>query len=90
VLWKHLRRAFPFMLKEERQRRNVSAPINRMREFRNRVFHHEPVCWKFERLEQIHSEIYSVIGWINEDLPVFTTPIDRVPEVISKVRKSLE
>ncbi len=78
------------MLKEERQRRNVSAPINRMREFRNRVFHHEPVCWKFERLEQIHSEIYSVIGWINEDLPVFTTPIDRVPEVISKVRKSLE
>lgn len=77
------------MPKEKRQRRNVSAPVNRIREFRNRIFHHEPVCWKFERLEQIRAEIYLVTEWINKDLPAFALSMDRIPEVISEVKRSL-
>jgi predicted nucleic acid binding AN1-type Zn finger protein len=45
LLWKDLRRAFPYMPKTERQRKNISAPLNSFRAFRNRVFHHEPICW---------------------------------------------
>lgn len=50
VLWKDLRRAFPFMPKERRQRKNVSAPLNRFRAFRNRVFHNESICWNLNRV----------------------------------------
>ena len=39
LLWKHLRRAFPYMPKHLRQRKNVSSPLNSFRSFRNRVFH---------------------------------------------------
>ena len=89
ILWKDLRRAFPFMPKAERIRHNVSAPINRIRDFRNRIFHHEPVCWKLEKLESLHAEIYSVIGWINKDLPSFVQPMDRVLLVLEKVKMDL-
>ena len=43
LLWKDLRRAFPFMPKKDRQRKNVSAPLNTFRTFRNRVFHNESI-----------------------------------------------
>ncbi len=32
LLWKDLRRAFPFMPKKDRQRKNVSAPLNTISE----------------------------------------------------------
>lgn len=39
-----LHRAFPFMPKSKRQRKNVSAPLNSLRVFRNRAFHNESIC----------------------------------------------
>ena len=36
TLWQALRRAFPYMPRRERQRRNVSAPLNTFRRLRNR------------------------------------------------------
>jgi hypothetical protein len=89
ILWKSLRRAFPFMPKAERKRHKVSAPLNRIREFRNRVFHHEPVCWRIDRLEQLRRELYSVLMWIDIDLPAFAEPLDKSEEVISKLRSDL-
>ena len=44
TLWQALRRAFPYMPRRERQRRNVSAPLNTFRRFRNRIFHNESIC----------------------------------------------
>jgi len=50
VLWKDLRRAFPYLQKIDRQRHKVSAPLNNFRNIRNRIFHNEPICWNFSRL----------------------------------------
>lgn len=69
ILWKPLRKAFPFLEKNLRQRNNVSAPINKIRDFRNRVFHHEPISWNLERLNETHNRILMVMGWLNRDLP---------------------
>ena len=72
LLWKDLRRAFPFMPKKDRQRKNVSAPLNTFRTFRNRVFHNESICWNLDRagwLSQIDrfntvcDNIRMAIGW---------------------------
>lgn len=90
ILWKKLRLAFPFMPKAERTRGNVSAPVNRIRTFRNRIFHHEPICWKFETLDNLHNELYNVIGWINKDLPELVKPLDRVKDVIENAKTELK
>ncbi len=86
ILWKPLRKAFPNIQKSERQRNNVSAPINKIRDFRNRVFHHEPISWRLDRLEETHDRIFMVMHWINEDLPNLASTIDRVPKVLGKAK----
>ena len=80
LLWKHLRRAFPYMPKHLRQRKNVSSPLNSFRSFRNRVFHNESICWSMKRVTEIHNELYQVMGWINKDLPTWALLLDRVDE----------
>ena len=85
VLWKHLRRAFPYMPKNMRQRKNVSAPLNTIRAFRNRIFHNESICWNLNRVSEIHDEIFMVIGWINKDLPTWLKTIDRFEETKKQI-----
>lgn len=87
TLWKPLRKAFPYLEKSQRQRNNVSAPINKIRDFRNRVFHHEPISWNLERLAETHERIIKVMGWLNEDLPEVANEIDRVPQIIMNARQ---
>jgi hypothetical protein len=87
ILWKPLRKVFPYANKNERQRNKVSAPINKIRDFRNRVFHHEPISWRLDKLENTNSQIIMVIKWINEDLPELVSTIDRVTEVLNKVKE---
>lgn len=86
ILWKPLRKAFPYLEKSERQRNNVSAPINKIRDFRNRVFHHEPISWNLDRLSETHERILKVMGWLNEDLPQVAKEIDRVPQIINNAK----
>ncbi len=89
VLWKALRRAFPYMPKKLRQRRNVSAPLNRFRSFRNRVFHNEAICWNIAKVRDLHEEIIQMLGWINKDIPGWIAESDRFPKVSAEVSKSL-
>ena len=86
ILWKDLRRAFPYLPKHLRQRRTVSAPLNSLRSFRNRIFHNESICWNLNRVEAIHAEIIQVMGWINKDIPTWIEPFDRFTSVVSKIR----
>lgn len=90
LLWKDLRRAFPYIPKEQRQRKNVSAPLNKFRTFRNRVFHHEPICWNLDVIMEIHSEMLQVMGWINKDIPAWIAAFDRVSEVVDSIRKRMQ
>ena len=87
ILWKPLRKAFPYLEKIQRQRNNVSATINKIRDFRNRVFHHEPISWNLVRLAETHERIIKIMGWLNEDLPMIAKEIDRVPQVINNARQ---
>lgn len=90
VLWKHLRRAFPYMPKTLRQRKNVSAPLNTFRTFRNRIFHNESICWNLSWIAEIHAEMVAVMGWINKDLPAWVETFDRYKEVESSISQRLD
>ena len=85
LLWKHLRRAFPYMPKHLRQRKNVSAPLNSFRAFRNRVFHHESICWNLHRVSEIHDSLFLMLEWMNKDLPLWLKPIDRFEDTKKRI-----
>ena len=87
ILWKDLRRVFPNMPKKERQRKKIAPSLNRFRAFRNRIFHHEPIAWNIETLKQIHSEIFTVMAWMNKDISSWIAPFDRFEQVCEMVEK---
>lgn len=89
-LWKDLRRAFPNLPKQRRQRKNVSAPLNTIRTLRNRVFHNEAISWNLTRLTTLHGIILDVIGWMNPMLPAWLQRVDRYKKVLTRVRKQRE
>lgn len=89
LLWKDLRRAFPYLPKKERQRKNVSAPLNRFRAFRNRVFHNESICWNLHRVQEIHNELILLLGWINKDLPEWLKGIDRFDDIQTEIKAQM-
>ena len=86
LLWKDLRRAFPYIPKKDRKRKNVSAPLNRFRAFRNRVFHNESICWNMKKVQEIHDELLLVLEWINKDLPEWLKEIDRFKNVQEQIK----
>ena len=89
ILWKPLRRAFPYLEKNKKQRNKVSAPLNKIRDFRNRVFHHEPIAWNLAKVSETNEMIIEVLEWLNSDLPNFAAEINRVPEILEKAKEQL-
>lgn len=89
ILWKPLRRAFPYVDKKDRQRNKISAPINNIRAFRNRVFHHEPIAWNLTKLNELHQEILTVMTWLNKDLHLIISKIDRVQATLAATKKEI-
>lgn len=80
VLWPQLLgEVFPFVPPEIRTRSQIVSRVQRIRNLRNRVFHHEPV-WHWNDLESHHRNILDVIGWINPDMLTLVKLVDRFPE----------
>lgn len=77
------------MPKNRKQRKNVSAPLNRFRAFRNRVFHNESICWNIDRVKELHDEIITLLDWMNKDVPVWLALSDRFDSVSTDIRKTL-
>ena len=88
TLWKGLRLAFPYMPKKDRKRKNVSSPCNALRKLRNRVFHHESICWDLDYISGIHSRLVQVLGWMNQDMPGWLEGVDNFNKVVDSIRKS--
>jgi len=89
ILWKALRKVFPNMPKKVRQRKKVAPPLNRFRTVRNRIFHHEPICWDMVRTKQIHTEILTVLQWMNMDIAIWFATFDRFDNVSNNIEKKL-
>ncbi|MBY0244634.1 MAG: hypothetical protein K2Q03_04170 [Sphingobacteriaceae bacterium] len=67
LLWKPLRTIFANMPKSERQRNNVAGTLNKVRNFRNRVYHYEPICWDFNATNNNYNNITKAIQWFDAD-----------------------
>jgi hypothetical protein len=64
-----------------RNRGFLADRFNKIRKFRNRIFHHERII--HHRLQETHDSIIEVIDWLNPTLKIITSKIDRFPTVYS-------
>lgn len=51
----------------------INQKLNKIREFRNRIYHNEPICFnanniEFSEAHNIINEIYDLLNWIDTDL----------------------
>lgn len=68
--------AFTHAPKAERNVPHLAARWQKVRDLRNRVFHHERILhWR--DLEAQHLQILQLIGWINPELEALTRMLDR-------------
>jgi len=57
--------------------------LDKIREFRNRVYHNEPVCFNGNKIDfreamKIKKEILEVLGWIDHDIAKYINQFDNV------------
>lgn len=78
TLWRSLMWAFPTCPKRKRQRAPISAAVNRIRDLRNRVMHHEPLLWVNPTVEELHATILEVLDWIDPGINRWLTQHDSV------------
>ncbi len=73
---------FPHAPKVMRTRKAMSARVEAIKKFRNRVFHHEPI-WQRNDLKRIHDEIQETVRWISPDASTLLER-SRVEDVLKK------
>jgi len=86
TLWKNLRLAFPNCPKVIRKRKTMSTKFNRVRKFRNRIFHHEPISWNLDVLNSYKEDVIEGMVWLHKDLVPLSIELNHVDKILSKYR----
>lgn len=69
----------------------LAAKLDGVRNFRNRIYHNEPVCFKgsiidFSDTEAIWKDIQDMLYWIDPELTAFVTQFEEVGQKIQEVK----
>ena len=75
-----LGRVFPGAPATQLRPKILRALFERIRRFRNRTMHHEPL-WNRPGLLMTHSEVIRTIGWLNPEACALAKAMDRFPTV---------
>ena len=72
-------------------RKEVNDELDRVRRFRNRINHNEPICFKgsnidFTETEEVHLSITNLLTWIDPEIIKFIADIDKVIKTIGKAK----
>lgn len=73
-------------------RKEVNDGLNKIRIFRNRLYHNEPICFKgttkdFQHAEEIHTIITNTLTWIDFELVNWIKNIDGVKKQIDSAKR---
>jgi hypothetical protein len=66
----------------------IATKLKNIREFRNRIYHNEPICFRgnsvdFSFASQILNDVHDVIGWIDPKLLDYTEYFNNVGDKIN-------
>lgn len=69
----------------------INQKLNRIREFRNRIYHNEPICFNnsridFSEAQNIRTEIYELLEWIDADLTDYVDYFNGIDSKIDTAR----
>lgn len=72
-------------------RKKISQLLNHIREFRNRVYHNEPICFKnssidFTEAQRVREEIRDLINWIDPTLLLYMDSFDTITTQIQAAK----
>lgn len=64
-------------------RKYIEKELNKIRSFRNRIYHNEPICFNgsainFNQAQSIKKNIYDFLEWIDPDLVDFIRKFDNI------------
>ena len=79
----------PIRYNLDREKKDVAQKLNKIRVFRNRIFHYEPI-FNRDDLDNIHKDILNIIGCINPELLTLTKMFDRYEEIVLKEKLIVE
>lgn len=72
-------------------RKAIEGNLSKIRNFRNRISHHEPICFDsanqkdFSEARSIHALIVETLNWIDPDITSFLAEIDYVEVSITRM-----
>lgn len=90
ALWPRLlKTAFPHMERRLRTRKTLSRRFHKIRDLRNRIFHHEPI-WYWQDLNQQHQDVLEAIYWIEPAAKDLAETIDRFSDIYQNGLNELE
>lgn len=74
-------------------RKEVNEELNKVRRFRNRINHNEPICFSgnnvgFTETLEVYKSLKNLLNWINPEIIKLVSDIDRVVQIINKVKKN--
>ncbi len=88
--YEHKQKLYPVLFKNKdfmpqlprswRYREKLSKELGNINQFRNKIFHHEPICNNF-KIKQQHDKILEVIGWMSPIVAEITRNLSRFDEV---------
>ena len=87
--WKPLLKGFPQLPDNLRKRTVVSAKLNHIRTFRNRVYHYEPIIWNIKEIVNKRKDIYEILNWIEPETEKWAKKIDRFEETRLRIKNYL-
>jgi hypothetical protein len=72
-------------------RSSISTKLSRIRDFRNRVYHNEPICFSGSAVNlsgaiQVKADIYDLVGWIDPTLTLYFTTFDEIEKRLDAIR----
>jgi len=69
-------------------RKFILLLLSKIRDFRNRIYHNEPVCFNgacvdFSHASQIKNDLFDMLGWMNIDLKKYVQCFDTIDRQIN-------
>ena len=76
---------YTFTKSRDNDMKQIAKKIDKIRTFRNRIFHYEPI-FNQGGLDAIHNDIIDVLGWINPELQKLSLAFDEFDKIIDSKR----
>jgi hypothetical protein len=69
-------------------RKTIFLMLGKIRDFRNRIYHNEPICFSgtsvdYSHARQIRNDIFDMLDWMNPDIQKYVQRFDTVEKKIS-------